>query len=125
MFRLRTLVSRLSGEGIEGDLWIDGSFVTEKIEPRDIDIALEVSEAFLSKATPSQSALLDWLGDPKNREEIKRDYSCHAFVFCAVAPGHPLYPGFDIRNYWRKQFGTDRRNNPKGIVVLALNGGVK
>jgi hypothetical protein len=124
---LRRMVSRLEADGIEGDLLTDGSFLTQKIDPRDVDIALEVSERFLLGASTAQRDTLNWLGSdrPDVRSEIQRDYGCHSFVFCAVPPGHPWHPGFDIKAYWLEQFGRDRRNNPKGIAVLSIGGGVR
>ena len=121
MFGLRGIVDKLIAAGIRGDLWVDGSFLTEKLEPGDTDVALEVSEAFLMAATTVQRGILSWLWDPAT----KSTYMCHAFSFCDVPAGHALHVGFDIRGYWLDQFGSDRGNSPKGIVVLAINGGVQ
>lgn len=102
---LRRIIARLEGDGIEGDLLTDGSFLTQK--PRDVDIALEVSERFVLVANPNQGALLNWFGsdEAQIRADIRRDYSCHPFVFCDVPAGHPWYPGRDMKAYWLQQFG--------------------
>ena len=121
MLGLRGIVDKLIAAGISGDLWVDGSFLTEKLEPGDTDVALEVSEAFFMAATTKQRGILSWLGNPST----KSTYMCHAFSFCDVPAGHAFHPGFDIRGYWLDEFGSDRGNNPKGIVVLAINGGVQ
>ena len=125
MAGLRLMVHRLESEGIPCDLWVDGSFLTEKIDPEDVDIALRISESSLVGAAPSQSALLDWFSsrDDTSVAQTKRDYSCDCFMFCEVPIGHQWHPGFDIRQYWINEFGKSRRNELKGIVVLSVRGG--
>ena len=44
---LRLMVQELEQAGIQGDLWINGSFLTVKIDPEDVDIALRISELSL------------------------------------------------------------------------------
>lgn len=39
---LEKFVDMLRSEGIVGDLWIDGSFMTQKLDPEDVDIVLSV-----------------------------------------------------------------------------------
>ena len=122
---LRRMAARLESGGVRGDLWVDGSFLTEKIDPEDVDIALRVSEAQVSNPGPGQGALINWLGsrDPAIVAQTKGDYSCDSFVFYELPVGHPHHPGFDIREYWINEFGKSRRNELKGIVVLLISGG--
>lgn len=35
---LTTLILRLNEAGVRGEVWIDGSFVTFKVDPEDVDI---------------------------------------------------------------------------------------
>jgi hypothetical protein len=123
---LRRIVDRILAEGIEGDLWVNGSFLTNKIEPGDIDIVLSLDFGFLVRATPAQQLLLSWLGatDAATRAEIMRDYSCDSYFFCDVPAGHLGYTGPDMRQYWLNQFGSGRGGSPKGIAVLSIPGGV-
>lgn len=123
----RRIVDRLCAEGIEGDIWTDGSFLTQNIEPRDVDFVLRLDIGFIPRITPQQIATLKWLGtdDPQTRAEIKRDYMCDSYVFCDAPVGHPLNPGPDMRQYWLNQFGRDRSRNEKGIAVLSIPGGVR
>ncbi|SRR5258708_6242018 len=124
---LRRIVERLAAEGIQGDLWIDGSFLTQKIEPGDIDIALRLEPAFLTQVSTAQTRLLKWFGsgDATIRAEIRRDFSCDSYAFCDIPSGQPGYPGHDMRQYWLNQFGVDRSGAPKGIAVLSILGGVQ
>ena len=125
MAGLRRMVERLESGGIRGDLWVDGSFLTEKIDPEDVDIVLEISEVQASNPGPGQDGLIDWLGSTNSEivAQMKRDYWCHSFVFCGLPIDHPHYPGWDVRKYWTDQFGKSRGNEPKGIAVLLIGGG--
>lgn len=123
---LRRMTQRLESGGISGDLWVDGSFLTEKIDPEDVDVALRISESLLSTADQDQRGLINWFSsrDSSTVAQTKGDYSCDSFVFCEVPVGHPHYPGFDIREHWIGTFGRSlQRNEPKGIVVLLVGGG--
>ena len=109
---LRALVQVLSTDGIPADLWIDGSFVTMKLHPGDIDVLLYVSAD--TALTNTQEARLAWLIDPGHAAQIRHDYGCD-FYFMGVRD--------ILEPYWRRQYGTDRSGNSKGIVVLSISGG--
>ena len=113
MAGLRAMVGLLTADGIRGDLWVDGSFVTKKLEPDDVDVVLELSE--LTGITPEQENRLKWFGSrqPADMGQKRADYSCHCYL--TLSSNH---------DYWLGQFGRDRSANPKGIIVLHLNGGV-
>lgn len=114
-------------EGIEGDFWLDGSFLTQNIAPQDVDFALRIDTAFLARATPSQKVLLFWLGsaDPAVRYQIRHDYLCDSYVFWELPATHLGSPVVDMRQYWLNWFGFDRNRNPKGIAALSIPGGVR
>jgi hypothetical protein len=117
---LRRLVDDICACPLDGDMWLDGSFLTEKIDPDDVDLVFRIEEAALIAPTPPQEALLQRLG----QSECRNDYGCDTYVFCDVPVGHPWHPGFDIRAYWLRLFGTNRSDEPKGIAVLSVPGGV-
>ena len=121
MAGLRAMVDLLTTDGIRGNLWIDGSFLTTKLEPNDVDVVLEVSEAMIASATHFQKNRLKWFGSkqPADRNHKLRDYTCDCYVF-SDDPGSTR-----MRHYWKGQFGCDRSNNPKGIFVLQINGGAR
>ncbi len=89
--------------------WLDGSYVTNKLNPGDIDILLHI----------------DFEAEPQLDERLfdhafaKENFSCHAFV-------HPIYPESDVRHrqtlenraYWLKWFTLDRSNRSKGMVEM-------
>ncbi len=59
MTGVRSLVQDLSTDGIIGNLWINGSFVTDKLNPFDVDVVLYVSAE--TELTPDQQNRLNWL----------------------------------------------------------------
>ena len=113
MVGLRAMVDLLTADGIRGNLWVDGSFVTRKLEPDDVDVVLEISE--LPEITPEQGNRLKWFGSlqPADVAQKRANYCCDCYVTLSI--GH---------DYWLRQFGRDRSANPKGIIVLHINGGV-
>ena len=96
------------------EVWIDGSYVSEKINPNDVDtvIFFEVDD-FIKVSTI-------W-----NNIRAVQDIDS----YCAVAVNEDSKKRIDPtsyqqivnnRNYWRGQFGYDRADKPKGIIVLPV-----
>ena len=113
MVGLRAMVGLLTVDGIRGNLWVDGSFITKKLEPDDVDVVLELSES--TEITPEQRHRLKWFGSrqPADVTQKRADYWCDCYV--TLLSKH---------HYWLRQFGRDRSANPKGVIVLHINGGV-
>ncbi|MFN8355202.1 MAG: hypothetical protein U0Y10_12180 [Spirosomataceae bacterium] len=92
--------------------WIDGSFVTNKTEPEDIDLALLIENGAIDKEI---DYLLPFLTVGGSLDE----YHIDAHVI-------PIYPENDSRyentllrlNYFREWFSQDRLNNPKGFLEI-------
>src|SRR4051794_12451076 len=53
----------LVAAGVACDLWLDGSFLTEKIDPKDVDVVVRCSHAIYDAGTPAQRQALDWVND--------------------------------------------------------------
>jgi len=116
---LVAVIARLQAAGIVGELWIDGSLLTEKIDPDDSDVVLRVSGEFYDSATPSQRGVLDWW-----EGDLKKEYRCHSSMFFEWSESHPLYSvGLWNRSYWIRQWGFSRGEDYKGIAVIELRGG--
>ncbi len=120
MAGLETMVQLLEHAGLMGDLWVNGSFVTQAINPADSDVAFCVSSEQYDAAAPEVFALLEEWFRPGTAAEA---FNCHAFLFCEFPVGHPSYhPG--IRDYWLSQYGTGNDEvSPKGIAVVSVGGG--
>ncbi|MBR1249197.1 hypothetical protein JQ609_19995 [Bradyrhizobium sp. AUGA SZCCT0169] len=96
--------------------FLDGSFVTSKNDPGDIDFVIFI-DATVVDALPhdKQQELMDLVAGPST----KTKYLCDAY-FCPIYPaGHPMNePARAKRKYWMGEFGYDRSDVPKGIVHM-------
>lgn len=113
---LEKVLQELRAGSIEGEVWVDGSFVTEKMNPEDVDLVLRVSAQFYDNATDKQRKTVDWLAS-----NLRNTHLCHSYSFMEWPENHPNYwPGQYMFNYWMRQFGFSRGNEMKGIPVVAL-----
>jgi hypothetical protein len=118
MENLETLICGLRTIGIRGEAWIDGSFLTEKVDPRDVDIVVCLDDAIVQAFTGKQKADIDWLVDNK---EIRTDYDCDSHVHVSFSDGHPSNAfGQCMYAYYLRLFGWDEFLQMKGIAVVAL-----
>ncbi len=116
---LVTFVQTLESAGVPGELWIDGSFLTETIDPKDVDVILKVDGAVYNSGTAEQRAAIDWVITNQ-----KLTLKCDSYVLFAYPPGDPLHDeGRWWYSYWHKQWGFSREDDPKGIVVVSLGTG--
>lgn len=46
---------------IEGEVWVDGFFLTGKPDPADSDVVLRLESDFVDRASATQRSVLDWL----------------------------------------------------------------
>ena len=110
-------VARAEGAGLRGDLWVDGSFLTRTWNPDDADLLLAVCGTECDVAD-NHGVLKTWLGDCDNTP-------CDAYVWYRYPEGHPQhYDSSTKRVYWHHQFGLSRSNQPKGIAILTVGGGL-
>ena len=110
------LVKSLTTEYEIYEVWVDGSFVTEKINPNDIDIIIFLEVSSFLKIGSKWSDIRS-IGKNNNID-----------AYCGVAVNEEskklispedLQAIINNRNYWRGQFGFDRADNPKGIIVIS------
>ena len=114
---LMEVIAILDEVRIEGALWIDGSFVTKKIDPSDVDIVLQLKAEFVYGCSPVQQQVLSWFA----HDDLKEDFRCHSFVVIEYPEGHYLHAsGEQQRIEWLDWFGTSRSGDPKGIGVIQL-----
>lgn len=118
MVELEKVIHRLRRSKIKGQLWIDGSFLTEKIDPEDADLVLSIAAGVYDNGTLQQRATIDWLID-----NLKDSHGipCDSHVYFRYPKGHPHYQeGVFMRAYWMRQWGFDRSDDFKGIAVIKL-----
>ena len=117
MARLEQVITELKQAGIIGDLWIDGSFVTEKIDPKDVDVVLFVSERRRRAFTARQDKVLRWF-----YSNLSATHSCDSYIAFRFPRSHPEWKdGKQWQAYWLKQFGTGRSGARKGIIAVSIH----
>lgn len=87
-------------------IYIDGSYITEKLEPGDVDVAVILPRGFNFQSPEGE----------KMREYVASKEISHLDIFPFVE--------VDQSEYLRKRvegWSTDREDNPKGILYLELN----
>jgi hypothetical protein len=108
---IEAICGALSTALIPSEVWVDGSFLTQKIDPADVDLAVRLPYSRLPNPSPEQGALLQ-------RISSKNFAGCDSYVFLDYPNGHAQYAVGDMmRAYWQRQFGFSRNDQFKGIAV--------
>jgi hypothetical protein len=116
---LVTFAQTLEAANVTGALWVDGSFLTEKINPKDVDVVLRVQSTIYNAGTKEHREAIDWV-----IANQKQTLKCDSYVFFEYPAGDPLYDeGPWWYAWWLRQWGFSREDEPKGIVVLSLGAG--
>jgi hypothetical protein len=113
---LELVVNRLSGAGVEGEIWVDGSYLTKKIDPEDCDLILRTTGEFYDNGSDGQREAIDWVGG-----NLKAAHLCDSYVhheWESSNSNHWL--GIYMHSYWMKQWGFSRGGELKGIAVIEL-----
>ena len=118
---LEVIVKRLVFAGVVGEIWVDGSFVTEKIDPSDVDILLLADGKFFESASQEQQEIMKWV-----QANLKDSHLCDSQFWVQYDQTHPEHGRSEwFRAYWLKMFGFYRDDGPnqyetKGMVRLVL-----
>ena len=121
MAGFETLYERAITLKITGEAWIDGSFLTRKMEPEDIDFIFIIPSHLYDAGSDEQVAFIDWLID--NEDEPKTAFFCHTDVVLAYQPSHLEYGNFaaTLQAWEQKVYGFSvSSKEPKGIAVVKL-----
>ena len=112
--KLIEFYKEISINGGIAEFWVDGSYVTNKINPNDADIIVFVDYPQYIQIAPqynyfrtAYNGILDIYFWISQSEITKGLVSTNDFAKIV-----------NQRNYWRGQFGFDREDNPKGIVRI-------
>ena len=101
--------------------WINGSYVTTKVDPNDIDLVTHCDGKRLDNLSPQTQRIVRELFD---RDLARARYTCHSFCVPHYPKGHPKYDGVQSSiEYWRNWFGRTRQSVPKGFVEIDLSNG--
>jgi hypothetical protein len=112
MANLEGIISRLNQAAMKAELWIDGSFLTEKLNPEDVDLVVCVDGRDSASFDVAQRAALDWV----QTGNLWERYGCDAYAFVRNRRPEDEW----IYAYWLRQFGFSRANEMKGLAVVRL-----
>jgi hypothetical protein len=105
-------VKKVKQLNVRCEIWVDGSFATEKIDPQDIDIVLFINSADIRKLSVAKKLELEILTNERFTEKQKKECFCDSYlVFAEDDFG---------RRYWEKQFGLSRKQTTKGIFRIII-----
>lgn len=118
--KINALLSKLRGLEIHCEVWIDGSFVTEKTDPSDVDVSLMIDEAVFDGLSDEAREFVLEL----SHLDEKYDGVLDLFV-CIVYPrgseNRTLDPPEGYSRLW--SVGHDERHL-KGFIVLEVPDGI-
>lgn len=113
------IVELLKKERIRCELVIDGSYLTEEIEPEDLDFVVVVTPKFYESCTPQQRKTLDWIGDDKT---IRASHLCDCYLCVNYKKGDGLwFEGINDRAWWVSWYSKSvifKRD--RGVAVVKL-----
>ena len=87
------------------EVWIDGSFVTDKQVPNDIDAVFIVDPLEVEQLPRGVQARLRRFSDRSYIEDL---YDCHLFILRNDQD--------DLQAYFQDWFGHTRTGEPKGLI---------
>lgn len=103
---------------IPSQLWLNGSFLTEKIEPDDIDLIVEADLAVIDNSLANNGMAVDianniWHGGPR---------CLHTFLLPIYPVIHAHFGAYvAARARWQRDWGHALLSRqPKGIAVLEV-----
>lgn len=114
------VMRKLHAANVSGDLWVDGGFVTENIDPEDVDILIHIPSSRYEFDFRCREAV-DWASSP----DRLGSHLCDAYRWIEYTKDHPLHAQSEQdRRYWSQWFGFCRPpvRRAKGIVVIDLPG---
>jgi hypothetical protein len=110
---LESIIDLINRQAITGEIWIDGSFLTEKLNPDDVDLAFVISRAAHLGMNAGQQQFFDGLNDSRLYDQYRLD-----------SYGITIDQGTDVGRYvhayWLRQFGFSRSDQPKGIIRVSV-----
>lgn len=115
MKSLMEMLHELTKQEIQAEVWVDGSFLTQKMEPKDVDVLVTFGAQLLTSGSPGQLALIKRIEE----QDFKTPLPCDSYIL-------PIFPQADSNfgvsesmwGYWIKQFCFDRNSELKGLAVI-------
>ncbi len=108
--RLKAFLKELKKTGISFEIWIDGSFATNKPEPADIDIVVVADPNKVNQLPRDKVLIINKL--LRNKAVTRLRYKCDVYFVLNDNP--------NALSYWRRWFGFSPGERPKGIPRLTI-----
>lgn len=116
MAGLVEVIHKIQGHLDGCEMWINGSFLTEKIDPEDVDFVLRIKSELYDYGTFEKRQLIDWVAS-----NLRNELRCDSYIFFEYAVSDPQFSfGDEMRQYWLRQFGTARNQQLKGIASYTI-----
>lgn len=113
MTLLEEVISMMQQARMRGQLWIDGSFTTQKLNPDDVDVILVVPAEDFIGMDAQQLAFINWF----RGNSLKQSHKCDNYFF--IRNSDNAINEYTYA-YWLRQFGFSRANEMKGFAVVNL-----
>lgn len=112
------IVGQLKSLKLPCKIWLDGSFLTEKIDPDDIDLVVDFPIQVMLSLSPEQGDIIHKLSNCGFRHNQK----LHTFVMFTAPAIHVEYVHHvAVHEQWKRDFGFSYiKREPKGIAVLEV-----
>lgn len=100
-------------------LWLNGSYLTQKIEPDDIDLIVEADWAIVDNSMAAGSGMADDISNDVWHHEPR---CLHTFLLPIFPIIHSFYPAYVIAlRRWQNDWGHALLSRqPKGIALLEV-----
>jgi hypothetical protein len=112
------IVDRLKKLKVPCKIWVDGSFLTKKIEPGDVDFVVDLPVQIINNPDKDQGEFFNDLA----KRAFKKIEKMHSFVMFDAPVIHADH-GVSVRVHeqWKKDFGFSYvKKEPKGIAVVVV-----
>ena len=118
MASLSAFVAALRTHVVTCDLWVDGSFISAKVDPEDIDLTLLVEGEVFDRLHPNVQAIIEAMD---GGEMMQPDL--HVFPVVTRPMGHPAHvPGEAMVSAHAQWWCVARGKWLKGIPIIRLEG---
>jgi len=104
MDRFEEFIAELQTFNTQFEIWIDGSFVTEKPQPNDVDIVIFGD---LNTISGPEAQRFENLCNYAEQRYLTEAYFCP-------------FGNQDLRSYWRGWYLFDRMESPKGAFKIEI-----
>lgn len=117
---LKAGLEHLKTAGVPGKLWIDGSFLTDKPNPNDVDLLLVLTDTEFERASPEAREAIQWFITQPPGDSLCDTYTL--ILSPMTETGMTRRQWLSHWNYsrWIGFFGFSRLRSPKGIAVIPL-----